>query len=94
MPRPVLVFSLILCLLAPVAAARAEAARAALDRFADGLVALEGRFEQQVFNGDGSLRETAAGTVAHEVLVRLSQRAVHQPSGGRESRDHHGHQER
>jgi outer membrane lipoprotein carrier protein len=64
MPRPVVLFSLILSLLAPVAAVRADAGRAALDRFADGLVALEGRFEQQVFNGDGSLRETAAGTVA------------------------------
>lgn len=64
MPRPVALLCLILPLLAPLADARADGARAALDRFADGLVALEGRFEQQVFNGDGSLRETAAGTIA------------------------------
>jgi len=42
---------------------QAQDARAALDRFGDGLVSLDGRFTQQVFNGDGSLREEAAGTV-------------------------------
>src|SRR5690606_28759290 len=46
------------------ATAGAQEARAKLDRFADGLVSLEGDFEQQVFNGDGSLREEATGTVA------------------------------
>lgn len=64
MPRPASVLSLILSMTMPVAAVHADGARGALDRFADGLVALEGRFEQQVFNGDGSLRESADGTVA------------------------------
>jgi outer membrane lipoprotein carrier protein len=64
MPRSAVLLSLILSMVAPVAAVQADDARTALDRFADGLVALEGRFEQQVFNGDGSLRETASGTVA------------------------------
>ncbi len=39
-------------------------ARAHLDRFADGLVALQGSFEQQVYNADGSLRERSEGEVA------------------------------
>lgn len=64
MPRPALLPCLFVLLMTPVAPVQAGAARTALDRFADGLVALEGRFEQQVFNGDGSLRETADGTVA------------------------------
>jgi outer membrane lipoprotein carrier protein len=71
MPRPVLLLSLILPLLAPPAAGQSGSARAALDRFADGLVALEGRFEQQVYNGDGSLRETATGTIALQAPRRF-----------------------
>lgn len=51
-----------LCLCSPIALA--ETGRAALDRFADGLSGLEGRFEQQVFNTDGSLREQTTGSVA------------------------------
>lgn len=39
-------------------------ARAKLDRFADGLVSLQGRFEQQVYNVDGSLREQSEGDLA------------------------------
>jgi outer membrane lipoprotein carrier protein len=50
--------------LAGTAAVHAQTARSALDRFGDGLVSLEGVFEQQVFNGDGSVREEAKGTVA------------------------------
>lgn len=46
------------------APAHAEDARTLLDRFAEGLVSLEGRFEQQVYNADGSLREEAKGSVA------------------------------
>jgi outer membrane lipoprotein carrier protein len=64
MPRPAFLLCLLVLLMMPVAPAEAGPARTALDRFADGLVALEGRFEQQVFNGDGSLRETADGMVA------------------------------
>ena len=44
--------------------ADAQEATALLDRFADGLTSLQGRFEQQVFNADGSLREEARGSVA------------------------------
>lgn len=39
-------------------------ARERLDRFADGLVALQGSFAQQVYNADDSLREQSEGEVA------------------------------
>lgn len=39
-------------------------ARDALDRFADGLVALSGRFEQRAWGDDGSLREHSQGNLA------------------------------
>lgn len=55
---------LALCLFATASVAMADEARQSLDRFAKGLTALEGRFEQRVFNTDGSLREEADGTVA------------------------------
>lgn len=55
---------LCLILLLASAPAQAGAARSALDRFADGLVSLEGRFQQQVYNMDGSLREEGEGSLA------------------------------
>lgn len=54
----------LLALAATTMDAHAQDARAALDRFGNGLVSLDGTFEQQVFNGDGSLREEAKGTVS------------------------------
>lgn len=56
--------ALLILLTIPPAHAAGGEARAALHRFADGLVAIEGRFEQRVYNGDGSLREEASGTLA------------------------------
>lgn len=55
---------LALCLLVVASTAMADGARRSLDRFTQGLTALEGRFEQHVFNTDGSLREEADGAVA------------------------------
>lgn len=54
----------LLMLAVTVTNAHAQDARATLDRFGKGLVSLDGTFVQQVFNGDGSLREEAAGTVS------------------------------
>ena len=42
----------------------ASDARAQLDAFADGLIALTGRFEQRVFSTDGALREQSMGDLA------------------------------
>lgn len=59
MSRPVSLLSCLawLVLIAP-------GAQAAEARASDGLVSVQAGFEQRVYNGDGSLRETATGTLA------------------------------
>jgi outer membrane lipoprotein carrier protein len=56
--------SIVLATAMTAAPVHAQEARALLDRFADDLTSLQGHFEQQVFNADGSLREEARGSVA------------------------------
>lgn len=60
------IFPLLACLPLFLAAPSGHAgdARAALERASAGLVSVSARFEQRVYNGDGSLRETATGTLA------------------------------
>lgn len=59
-----LVLWLLTAAYSPWRAAAAESPRATLAAFSDGLRTLEGRFEQQVFAADGSLREESRGRVA------------------------------
>lgn len=55
---------LVLMVLGAASASVFAQARERLDRFAADLTGLQGHFEQQVYNGDGSLREQSEGDVA------------------------------
>ncbi|MDZ3822114.1 MAG: outer membrane lipoprotein chaperone LolA [Pseudoxanthomonas sp.] len=64
MSRPLSLLCCLAWLLLVPPPLEAGEARAALARASDGLVSVQAGFEQRVYNGDGSLRETATGTLA------------------------------